>query len=240
MEKNINLEPIHISFSGGSRGEFLSAIVYTALHNKLPIYEISNNGKMRIRFENDINKEHKIVNEDESITLDKIPKEQFEEKIVKRNCSIGISHYAAELYRYEQVDFVSNCYFVKLLKSSPVIIIDYEEDDIASLAIQSHLKNNHKSYAELVDCKNRDWLHMCKKHFPNFGYVKYKDLTTDVPKVLKIINDHTGINLFYNQYTEILLNEYKEKNKQYGVSDRTRTCIRGICNPLRNRSATLT
>ena len=218
----MQLEPIHISFTGGSRGEYLSAIVYTAYFRKLPNYEINDDGKMRIRHEKQITKLHKQVCTQSSLRVDKVSKRHLVSTVfLKRKPFIGISHYAAQLHNLLDEDFDRNCYVVKILQKTPVIVIEHEEDDIPNIAMQSSKKNREHNYEELILRKDMRWLRNCKSYFDNFAYVHYKDLTTDLPKVLNIISSHTGHNLEYNDCTEILQKEYIEKNKIYGVDDRT-------------------
>lgn len=217
----MQLEPIHISFTGGTRGEFLAAAVFTAQFARMPSYKISPEGKMRIRGEPLITKEHKSVNGIDDI-IDhpefwKIPKKRFVDTVTKKSCPIGLSHYAPELHQYEQSFFIKDCFLIKLLQSSPVIIIDHEESDIPSIALQSANKNRHKSYEELLQCKETKWLDVCKKYFTNFEYVQFKDITNNLPKVIETISKHTGVTLRYNQYTEQILQEYISLNEKYKV-----------------------
>ena len=215
------LEPIHISFTGGTRGEFLGAAVFTAHFNRMPCYKISPNGKMRIRGEHLITKEHKSVSGvDDTIDYPyfwEIPKQRFIETVTRKDAFIGLSHYAPELDQYEETFFKKDCFLVELLKTRPVIVIDHDDEDIPSIAMQSHLKNKHKSYEDLLECKERKWLNICKKYFDNFEYVQYKDITTKLPQVLETISKHTGVRLSYNDCTDLILNEYLELNKKYKV-----------------------
>ena len=139
----MQLEPIHISFTGGSRGEYLSSVVYTAYFKKLHIYEINDAGKMRISNEPNISKLHKTFPRIDKITEEKFLKVMSAQKITPL---IGISHYVDELQNLFDKNFDKNCYVVKLLQKSPVIIIEYDEDDIPSIAIQSSIKNGEKTY----------------------------------------------------------------------------------------------
>ena len=216
----MQLEPIHISFTGGTRGEYLSAIVYTAYFGKLPTYEINDDGKMRIRHEKQITKLHKEVCYYNRV--DRVSKKHLIRTVfTKRKPFIGISHYAAQLQYLLDEDFDRNCYVVKILQKTPVVVIEHDEDDIPIIAMQSSKKNRERSFEELVHRKDIRWLRNCKSYFNNFAYVHYKDLTTNLPKVLNIISSHTGHKLEYNDCTEILQKEYIEKNKIYGVDDRT-------------------
>ena len=208
----MQLEPIHISFTGGSRGEYLSSVVYTAYFKKLPIYEINDAGKMRISNEPNISKLHKTFPRIDKITEEKFLKVMSAQKITPL---IGISHYVDELQNLFDKNFDKNCYVVKLLQKSPVIIIEYDEDDIPSIAIQSSIKNGEKTYEKKLKGVNLRWLENCKSFFTNFAYVHYKDLTSNLPKVFKTISMHTGLELQYNDYTDQIVNQYLEKNKNY-------------------------
>lgn len=210
------MEKIHISFTGGCRGEYLSAVVYTAMFNKLPNFEITKTGKMRIRHEPLITKTHKLVTINDPLdNFDKVTEQQYMDIVKSNNEPIGISHYVPALSRYEDLDFDTNCFLVNLLKSHPIIVIQHDKKDSYQIAYQSFKKNQDKKLEDIIDAKGLKWLEICKKYFKNFAYIDYKDLVDNVPTVLSVISKHTGVPLNYNRYTEKIVQEYRKKNKQY-------------------------
>ena len=216
------LEKIHISFISGSRGDFLSALVYAGINNIVPSdCKIYDTGAFKHNSRDYVNTSHKalykvISNPTQLISLDytswQKSLKECHTKEFKSDYQIGISHYINFMYIHS--------WFREMFVKSRPIIIQPKSCDAVAIATQAleknpiehkmpfdkKLKETERNISRLLDFKD---------DCPDLLYLDYQSMLYNVKDTLGLISEYKKVKIIENASTKKLLDEYLTNNLKY-------------------------
>ena len=206
------LEPLHISYMAGTRGEFLGALLYTSIYGEPPKYKITPMGRVKVSdpkiniFWKSAEPQHRqtdFTSKQFWTQAEKSENGNFDR--VYNDNEIGLSHNVKFLHSWLPKKHFLNWV---LIRDMP-ITIQWDEEDDHKIATLAAVKNGYdRRIRDSVILDNKTVRLAIQSECQEWCRVNFRDITENPQRVFDTISDHRPYALKMNSACKKLHEEY--------------------------------